>query len=350
MKKNKIDKQEPAAISAASSPGIPPDGMGAPPAVFVPDYSELVKLYGNQFGTSGYGVIHAPAVAPVGDVDGNETWFAACASGSADPKKLLNEGLEKLSREVALLNSFLSLARRDEAKRAITGGKILNVLQPLTKKAGLKWGAWCAEHITFMSQRNIDLYSRLADRVDSHRYTFLGIDRLDRLCTATASDVGVVEDPIGSFMSRHKIVFTPEEEFNLDEFQLSVDVALNIDRMAKNGLEGADIALVKVITSKQRKLDGSILQDLKRIKKSGGDINVHLRDLTLNRNDEEEAEADKRPKAFNNLSTSLIKSIEYIIQKPEQIDKIDAGIFQNLLKKLLLLEKAKFGVVGKKAA
>jgi hypothetical protein len=350
MKKNKVDKQEPAAIGAASSPGTPPDGMGAPPAVFVPDYSELVKLYGNQFGTSGYGVIHAPAVAPVGDIDGIEKWLAACERGAAEPEKLLTEGLQMLSREVALLNSFMSLARRDEAKRAITVGTMLNMLQALTKRAKLKWQAWCAENLAFMSQRKIEMYSRLAVRVDCHPYTLLGIDRLDRICTETAGDVKVVKDPFGAFMAKHHITFNPEEEFDLDAFSFEVDVALNNDKLIKNGLEEADINLVRAITRKQRKMEGSLLGDLKRIKKSGGDINIHLRDLSLNRKDEEEPESEKRPKEFNKLSSGLIKSIDYIIRDSAQIDKVDAEIFENLLKKLLLLQKAKFGVVSQKAA
>jgi hypothetical protein len=350
MKKNKTDKQEPAAISAASSPGIPPDGMGAPPAVFVPDYSELVKLYGNQFGTSGYGVIHAPAVAPVGDIDGIEKWFAACESGAAEPEKLLTEGLQMLSREVALMNSFMSLARRDEAKRAITVGTMLNMFQALTKKAKIKWQAWCAENLGFISQRKIEVYCRLAVRVDCHPYTFLGIDRLDRICTETAGDVKVLKDPIGAFMARHKITFNPEAEFDFDVFSFDVDVALNMDRLVKNGLDGANLDLVKALTRKQRKMEGSLLGELKRIKKSGGDINIHLKDLSLSRKDEEEPESEKRPKEFNKLSSGLIKSIDYIIRDPEQVDKVDAEVFENLMKKLLLLQKAKFGVVEKKAA
>jgi hypothetical protein len=350
MKKNKVDKQEPAASSAASSPGSPPDGTGVPPPVFVPDYSELVKLYGERVGTSGYGVIHAPAVAPVGDVDGIEKWLAACESGAAEPEKLLTEGLQMLSREVALLNSFMSLARRDEAKRAITAGTILNMLQALTKRAKLKWQAWCTDNLPFVSQRKIEMYSRLAVRVDCHLYTFLGIDRLDRLCTETAGDVKVVKDPIGAFMAKHHIAFNPEEEFDLDAFSFEVDVALNKDKLIKNSLEEADLNLVRAITRKQRKLEGSLLGELKRIKKSGGNINIHLQDLALNRKDEEEPESEKRPKEFNKLSNGLIKSIDYIIRDPEQIDKVDAGIFENLLKKLLLLQKAKFGVVSKKAA
>jgi len=349
MKKNIIS--EPETNVAAGSSGTPIVGLGAAPTASTPDNSDLVKLYGSHFRTSGYGVIHAPAVAPTGDVDGNNKWFAACESGSAEPEKLLTEGIEILNKEVALLNSFMSLARRDEAKRAITIGKMLNTLQALTRKAKLKWGAVCAEHITFMSQRNIDLYSRLADRVDAHQYSFLGIDRLDRLCAATANDVGLVEDPIGSFMSRHNITFNPEAEFDFDNFGLDVDTALNVDRMTKIGIKGADLALVKENTRKQRKFDGAMLQDLKCIQKSGGDINVHLLNLTLgSESDDTVPEDEKRPKAFNDTSARLLQTIDYIIRHPEQIDKIDSGIFQNLLKKLLLLEKAKFGVVEYKAA
>lgn len=349
MKKKKVDK-EPAASSAASSPGPHTDGIGAPLAVSTPNYSDLVKMYGSQVGTSGYGVIHAAAVAPTGDVEGIEKWLAACENGAAEPAKLLTEGLQMVGREVALLNSFMSLARRDEAKRAITVGQILNMLQALTKRAKLKWQAWCTENLAFVSQRKIEMYSRLAVRVDCHSYTFLGIDRLDRLCTETAGDVKVVKDPIGAFMAKHHIAFAPDEEFDLDAFSFEVDVALNKDKLMKNSLEEADINLVRAITRKQRKIESSLLGELKRIKKSGGDINIHLRDLSLSRKDEEEPESEKRPKEFNKLSSGLIKSIDYIIRDSAQIDKVDAEIFENLLKKLLLLQKAKFGVVSQKAA
>ena len=48
---------------------------------------------------------------------------------------------------------------------------------------------------------------------------------------------------------------------------------------------------------------------------------------------------DQRPLDFNKLSADLIKTIEYLIEEPDHIEKLDGGLFDKLMKSLQELKR-----------
>jgi len=245
------------------------------------DLAGLRLAHGDNFGVSGYGVTHYPPLVPSQNFLASETWLNDCRNSGRDASVLIREGLEHVKVEYADLNSLMSLARRDEADRAIRLGKIVNELKKQVRRSGIQWSTWATENLPFMSTRTRQNYQLLAARTDCHRFKQLGMERLLVLCSVTDEQVGKVEDPIGLFLQQHNIQFNPTEEFDLVEFTRQVDAAVNMQKLLDKGLNNADPELVREATLKNGRFEQSLVEDLNTLNRCGGDINARLRELTL---------------------------------------------------------------------
>ena len=310
-----------------------------PPAIANIDLSHLRRMYGNDYGTSGYGVINTTP-----DFGNNNsltvlTWINECQKADGDPKELLEQGIGILREGFADFNSLKHLFGQYDAKWSIRLGELLLGQKELTRKAGLQWGKWAAESLPFIGKRTRETFMHLAKRQDCHQYAFLGVERLDVLCSATKGLKGT--DRIGDFMTRHGIIFNPAEEFNLDEFKQNVDAALGMDRLLHNQLP-ADPVVVRALTVAGKEIDGKLIRKLKEIQQCSGSPDAYLRNLTVtsgqgtgNLDDE-----DQKAQDFNSLSNRLIETIDYLITEREaEIEKVDPDTFVKLLMKLEMLQK-----------
>lgn len=316
--------------------GTDPQSTGNP-IVGSMDLAQLRLVYGDNYGTSGYGVVNAnPGIATRPSMD-MVAWLNNCKKDADDPKKLLSEGIEPLKTNIQDYNSFKSLFGRYDAEWSINLGSYLLVMKIMTSKAGLKWESWAEENLSFINTRNRQRMMLLAKRQDCHPYNFLGVDRLELLCAATAESQDV--DPIGSFMSRHGIVFKKDEDFVLEEFKDTVDTALNTERLSKGGIE-ADPALVKNLTLVGAKVDKSLVKRAKDVMDSGGDINKFLKTLSINKGKSStETDEEKRLQDFNSLANRLIATVDYILRYDEQWGRVDVKALSTLMKRLGTLQK-----------
>lgn len=308
---------------------------------------QLKTMYGENYGTSGYKLTKAKIPSPVKNSLEMIGWMNRAerveASGLAP---LIDEGVKHLETNVADFNSFKHLAGYYDAEWAINIGKFLNKLKPLVKKASHFWESWAEQNLPFIGSRNRAKFMKLAKRVDCHRFSFFGVDRLDVLCSATEKLKG--DDRIGSFLERHGIEFDATAEFNLDEFKNDVDTALNRERLIKNEI-AAEAPLIRDLTLAGMKFDKSLIQRLKYVKDSGGDVNVCLKTLSLNRgHDPTEAAEEKKLKDFNSLSSRLIRTIDALMESDddEDIERVDVETLKKLQKKIDRLMKLTPADVG----
>lgn len=302
---------------------------------------QLTTMYGENFGTSGYKVMKAKMPSPVKNSLEMIGWINRVADNATKPEiaSLIDEGVKHLQSNVADFNSFKHLVGYADAEWAINIGKFLNKLKPLVKKAGHFWEVWSEQNLPFIGERNRAKFMKLARREDCHRFSIFGVDRLDVLCSATEKSKD--KDRIGSFLERHGIKFDPTVEYNLDEFKVEVDTALNRERLIKNEI-AADDTLVRDLTLAKLNFDKSLIQRLKYVKDSGGDVNVCLKTLSLNRgHDPAEAAEEKKLKDFNSLSSRLIRTIDALIKSDddEDIERVDPETLKKLHKKLERLMK-----------
>jgi len=307
------------------------------PAIEGINIAQLTVQHGNNYGTSGYGIMNnVPDLAKTNTL-AMMGWMRNCENSNVDPTNLLLQGVDYIKVGYADYNSFCHLFGRYDAEWFIYLGKVLVKQKELVRKIGKIWGVWAAENLPFIGKRTRERMMNLARRKDCHRYPILGTERLDILCSATKGMKG--DDPIGAFMAKHGIQFDPTREFDLDEFKLEVDVALANEKLIKNGIE-VDHEKVKALTLTGRDLDKSFIQKMKDIRESGGDLNTFLDKVAMTGGGEPEESDGKRLQDFNTLANRLIATIDYLSKDSEEdIDKVSAETFYTLLKKLAKLEK-----------
>lgn len=263
---------------------------------------------------------------------------------SADtPKKatagdLIDKGVELAEGLVQEANKSINYAAKYFAEYAIFVGLILLKLKELTKVKGLSWTIWAGENLKFLSERNRERFMRLARRKDCHRYTYFGVDRLEKLCSAT--DKSKKKDPIGVLLAKYGIEFDEGSDQTLGEFKRLVDAALSSEKLEKNEMEVPFLLVEQSITI-GIEFDKSFIRRMKEVRDSGGDPQTMLTKLVANKGKPDpEEETEKKLQDFNTLSTRLIKTIDYMMEKTETFDQIHEETFTLIIQKLQNLQKA----------
>jgi hypothetical protein len=266
-----------------------------------------------------------------------DSWTSECMNPQIDRSKVLKSGVELAKRIAEAMNKLINLTAKDVAKRAIHLGTIFLQLKELVKGTETPWTVWADENLPFIGERNREKYMGLAKRKDCYPYAFLGVDRLDMLCSATKDSKE--DNPIGALLAKYNIPFDEKSEDNVTEFKNLLDSALNNEKLLKNGVT-VDFPLVKNLTLSKFDFDKSFLKELKHIQESGGSAEARLQKLSMNNGKEtDEDDGEKRIQDFNTLSNRLIKTIEYIVKDSGQHAKVDQNTFSRLLEKLSELQK-----------
>lgn len=258
------------------------------------------------------------------------------ANTKEDVDAEIMSGIELGRAETAGYHRLIHATAKSLAERSFLLGSIFHRLKVLNRSSGILWGVWAEKNLDFISKRNREKFMMLAKRTDCHRFSFLGVDRLEVLCSATKDSKE--DDPIGKLLEQYQITFDEESEINLAEFKLSVDSALNNERLLRNGITVSP-DLTKNLTQVGVEFDKSFLRKLKDIQECGGHPETYLSRLSINRGEESaESEGEIRLHDFNSLSNRLIKTIDYLIQEEDQLAKVDRTTLDLLLKKLLALQ------------
>jgi hypothetical protein len=259
------------------------------------------------------------------------------SSLTAEPSDPIKDDIELARIMASEYNLLINRTAKELAERAIELGKVLVELKSMVKKPGVLWSTWADENLPFIAERNREKYMMLARRKDCHPYTYLGVDRLEMLCSATK---GIKEaDPIGSLLRKYSITINDTSENSLSEFKLLIDTALNMERLEKASI-AVDFALVKRITEKGETIDSLLLGKLRAVRQSNGNPQIILESLAADEGTDEEPSPEKRLQDFNSLSNKLIKTVDYILAAPDQIPNIHKDSFLKLLQKLVQLQAA----------
>lgn len=266
-----------------------------------------------------------------------ESWMSECGDPNTDRLKVIKNGVEFSKRIAKEINKLINTTAKDVAERAIHLGMILLQLKEMVKSSDTLWTVWAEENLPFLGERNREKYMMMAKRKDCHPYTFLGVDRMEMLCSATKDSKQ--QDPIGNLLVKYNIYFNEESDPNMSEFKILIDSAINSEKLLKTGIT-ADFALVKDLTLNGTDFDKSFLKELKHIQESGGSAEARLKKLSMNNGKEtDEDDGEKRIQDFNTLSNRLIKTIDYIVKDSNQHAKVDQNTFTKLLEKLVELQK-----------
>lgn len=247
-------------------------------------------------------------------------------------------GIKLVERLVENSNRQINLAAKNNAEMALYIGTICLKLKEINKKSDAPWGVWAEENLPFLDKRNRQKYMLLARRTDCHPYIYLGVDRVEVLCSMTKTSDE--EDPIGALLAKYDIGFDENSEVNMNVFKRAIDAAISNERLMKNGVQ-VNFNLVNNIINIGVNVDKAMIRRLKDVQECGGNPETLLENLALNRGlGDPEPNVEKRLKDFNTLSTRLGKTIDYIIQDVDQIENVDWETYEFLIQKLRELQEA----------
>ena len=252
--------------------------------------------------------------------------------------KMFQTGIDLAKNLVAESNKIINVAAKNFADNAIIIGTICLKLKELNRSSGIPWEVKAEESMPFLNKRNRQKFMLLAKRKDCHAFSYLGVDRMETLCSLTKTSEE--DSPIGALLDKYSIPYDEKSELNMEEFKKSVDAAVSTERLLKNGFDFS-FDRVKDVTNAGVKIDKSVIKRLKEIQKCEGNPETLIKDLATNQGaDDPEETSEKRLQDFNTLSERLIKSMDYIIKNVDLLDNLDSDTFVNLLNKLLELKNA----------
>lgn len=258
--------------------------------------------------------------------------------GKVDTDQMIQDGIALLKAFVSETNMVINFAAKNVAERAIIIGGVCLGLKKLIKNGETPWEVWAEQNLPFIEKRNRQKYMRIAVRSDCHEFTHLGVDRLDMLC-ATTKDSQEIK-PIHALLKEYEILNDTTSEVSTTEFKKKIDAVISHERLLRHDLE-INFDLVMNGINIGLNFDKSMIKRLKDSKDSGDNPETLLENDILSecKGNSEEEEANKRFKDFNTVSSSLIKTIDYIIKGEGLIDKVDKDIFESLIKKLIELQE-----------
>lgn len=258
--------------------------------------------------------------------------------GQKIPKEqLIEQGIELAHSISGAANREINLAQQYFASRAITIGQICIKLKELIKGSNKTWGSWAEENLPFIAKRNREKYMLIASRQDCHPFTFLGVDRLELLCSVTKDMDG--KDRIGDLFKKYNIPCDTESEVNLTAFKAKIDTAITSERLIKNDL-AVDLNMLENVVNIGVKFDKAMIHRLKDIKDCDGNPETLLQKIALTGGKEDnQSSPEKHLQDFNHLGNRLLDTLDFIEQDQDQLIKIDRETFKKLIEKLISIQE-----------
>jgi len=327
----------------------PANEAGSEPAPVIINQDEVVPEYWQYTGCDETSVTEINIVS----IDDDEqksinTWMGKIKKPekgkSANYDEVIKQGVELVKEISGEANKLINVANKNFADRAIQIGLICHKLKQLIRGNKQLWAVWAEENLPFIAKRNREKYMMLASRPDCWPFSFLGVDRLEMLCSVTKEMNG--DNPIGDLLKNYSIPFDEGMEINMSKFKALIDAAINQERLTKSGLT-INFNLVTNIINLGVDFDKSMIKRLKDIQDCGGNPENLLQRLALTGGKEEvDSSPEKRLKDFNHLSNQLIKTLDFMMSDQNQLAKIDKDSFSLLMAKLLSIQE--LGILNEK--
>jgi hypothetical protein len=174
---------------------------------------------------------------------------------------------------------------------------------------------------------------KIAECKDAAEYAFLGVDRLDYLCSFV--DVKV-DKPIKTLIDRHELVKCLDNEDDREHFKRCVDLVIACERLKKDNIDFNPIHVDHLNSITGFKFDKTLMKRLSEIKNDEkGDTKEFIRKLSLNNGViAEDDKSPKKPEDFNALGTRMLQTIEKMLKDPNSMNLIEKSIFESVVRKL----------------
>lgn len=245
------------------------------------------------------------------------------------------------------------------AKNSILYGMSLNILKNAVKETGQNWIYYYKEHFIPSTYSSAIKYMKLARIPDIIRYSFLGLEKLEKINTAIKDDYDMKgPDPYGKFFSDSSISIDFHDR-DLVNFKYDVDAAIakiriknffndaNKDLSEKEQIQNTLIAnLIDDFIREDNKIETKLIDDLYLYAKDGDDPNEILRvKLKGNRGKTKENKkvlenlTDKNTiEGFASIISNLKSKVNYLIKRTDLIKRLPPNHMTDLEQQVATLK------------
>ena len=231
-----------------------------------------------------------------------------------NPEKLLKELQVFTANYSTILNVADSTSQGIAAKSYIRQGIMFCFQKDGVKSLGLKWEKWFKDNHNPSHLRSVVDRMSVAKIPNVIRYAVFGMTRLKALkkvIKLTAKDT----DPIHTFLDGKNLVFDPESDNPIEEFNKEVDAAVaetlvkNIEE--KNDLDyGIQADLIKKTVMQGVSFDNKVMRNIHLIHESDGDVNDYLRRRYINKGQEFDViENENKAKGFRKTVAEIKEAV-----------------------------------------
>lgn len=216
-------------------------------------------------------------------------------------------------------------------KYRIRQGMLLLIEKKLLKMEARKWMDHFAKTYGLKHLRSAHDYMALAKVPNIIRYAVFKKARLVEILRAVKALGIEADDPVAAFLDRFKIVYDPEDSDNdelLDELRIEIDAAIAAAKIQaveeKNGIKfGVKPDLIKGLIVQGVEVENGLIRDMVIIKKNGGDVKKHLKDLCKSKGSQPAClENTKRVEGLARLVAGVSSTVEYLKGHREVIEMI----------------------------
>ena len=156
-----------------------------------------------------------PEFVEIGKV--TNSWFTLLKSETLDMKAALIQGVKLLQRFASALTKESEGPEKQNADLAIEAGKTALAMKALARDARIYWRKYYEDYLTFIKFRSLQRFMRIARHQDCHKYSYIGVEALDCLCSMAEKSKATVED----FLKARNI--SEDTHSTVQQFKLAVE-------------------------------------------------------------------------------------------------------------------------------
>jgi hypothetical protein len=216
-------------------------------------------------------------------------------------------------------------------KYRIRQGMLLLIEKKLLKMDGRKWMDHFAKTYGLKHLRSANDWMALAKEPNIIRYAVLKKARLIEIQRAIKVLNIQGDDPVAAFLDRFKVNYNPEDSDNdelLDGLRIEIDAAITAAKIQtaeeKHDIKlGVKIDLIKALIVQGIEVENGLIRDLVIIKKNGGNVSRHLKDLCKSKGSQPAClENTKRVEGLGRLVAGISSTVEYLKEHRDVIEMI----------------------------
>ena len=216
-------------------------------------------------------------------------------------------------------------------KYRIRQGMLLRIEKKLLKMEARKWMDHFAKTYGLKHLRSASDYMALAKVPNIIRYAVFKKARLIEILRAIKALNIEGDDPVAAFLDRFKVNYNPEDSDNeemLDELRIEIDAAITAAKIQtvekKHDIKlGVKTDLIKALIVQGIEVENGLIRDLVIIKKNGGNVNKHLKDLCGSKGSQPAClENTKRVEGLARLVAGISSTVEYLKGHRDVIEMI----------------------------